>query len=71
MLPSFMAYSYSLATKKEREMPPEYVDYLILGDEHHGETYSDIKSTRRPYVQSMPQMLNAPLMMSRWLRRKW
>ena len=27
-------------------MPPEYVDYLILGDEHHGETYSDIKSTR-------------------------
>ncbi len=32
-------------------MPPEYVDYLILGDEHHGETYSDIKSTR-PAVRS-------------------
>lgn len=25
-------------------MATEYVDYLILGDEHHGEIHRDIKS---------------------------
>ena len=25
-------------------MATEHVDYLILGDEHHGETYRDIKT---------------------------
>lgn len=27
-------------------MHPEYFDYLILGDEHHGEVYSGVKTHR-------------------------
>jgi hypothetical protein len=39
-----MSY-FDTRNKTECDMNAEYADYLILGDEHHGEIYSGIKST--------------------------
>jgi hypothetical protein len=39
-----VAWFLTWVTEKEQTMVTEYVDYLILGDEHHGEIYSDIKT---------------------------
>jgi hypothetical protein len=35
-------------------MATEYVDYLILGDEHHGEIHRDIKATLSGSVRNTP-----------------